>query len=114
MPPKCVNDEMISLLENNSLPVSESNAYRIACVELLTRSAVPSEFPAESACPTSSPLEIAKTTPLAIIGGSGTFRSREFHAGVNAGEPSFASTRNAITLPCGVAPYEIGNGGAAL
>src|SRR5262249_23262494 len=110
MPPKCVKDVMTSPLENSSLPVSESKAYSVACVDPASRSLVFMPRPAASDCRTSSPLQSANTTPLAMIGGSGTLRSREIHAGTISGAPFFAVMRKAMMLPCGVGPLVMANG----
>jgi hypothetical protein len=61
-------------------------------------------LPVASDWRTSSPLESAKTTPLAMIGGSGTLKSREIHAGRTSGLLSFPSIRKAMMLPLAASP----------
>src|SRR5260370_37315621 len=112
-PPKCVNDGIVFALENNSLPVWRSTAYKIALPTAASaRSLEEKRLPLSLACRTNSALERATTTPFAIRGGSGTFMSRDIQAGVNTGWPSFSSTLNAMMLPFGAGPFTAGNAGA--
>src|SRR5215475_10560837 len=46
-----------------------------------------------------SPLEVTKTTPLMIVGGSGETRSREAQAGCNVSAPFCSSSFQATTAP---------------
>src|SRR5260370_8707962 len=112
-PPKCVNHGIVFALENNSLPVWRSTAYKIALPTAASaRSLEEKRLPLSLACRTNSALERANTTPFAITGGSGTFMSRDIQAGVNTGWPSFSSPLNAMMLPFGAGPFTPGNPGA--
>src|SRR5215467_7239551 len=46
-----------------------------------------------------SPLEVTKTTPLMIVGGSGETRSREAQAGCSVGAPFCSTIFQATTAP---------------
>src|SRR5438876_12280236 len=52
-----------------------------------------------------SPAESANTTPPAMTGGAGEFRSRETQTGVSTALPLCSSTLNATTEPFDVEPF---------
>src|SRR5581483_2005084 len=51
-----------------------------------------------------SPLEVAKTTPLMIVGVSGATRSREAQPGCRVGAPFCSTTFHATTAPFVMTP----------
>src|SRR5205085_6920155 len=76
---------------------------------LSSRSGVLNTPPLGPDCMGLSPSEIAKIMPLEITTGVGTDMSTEFQAGTSTGLSPCRSTLNAMMLPCGVGPYEVGN-----
>src|ERR1051326_884710 len=56
-----------------------------------------------------SPSEMANTRLFAMTTGVGTDMFTEFHAGTSTGLSPCTSTLNAMMLPLGVAPYDVGN-----
>src|SRR5262249_43244830 len=101
-PPR-VNEVIVVPLFHNSLPVVPSSAYKTArdercarCAAVILRSWV-----------RNSPLEVAKTTPLMIVGGSGETRSRDAQPGCSVGAPFCSTTFQATTAPWVTAPLVV-------
>ena len=61
-----------------------------------------------------SPVCVAKTTPFATVGESGTVRFGDVHCGDNTVLPPSVETSNAMTLPVGMSPLLYLNAGASL
>src|SRR5262249_53903748 len=99
MPPDnavpCVNEVIVVPLFQSSLPVVPSSAYRTACDERCARCAAVILLSPER----NSPLEVTKTTPLMIVGGSGETSSREAQPGCSVGAPFCSTTFQATTAP---------------
>src|SRR5262245_18789017 len=95
IPPPRAKEVMVAPLDQSSLPVAPSSAYSTAFPDCLARAAAVSLASAER----NSPLDVAKTTPLMMVGGNGETSSREVHPVSNAGVPFFSTIFQATSAP---------------